>query len=175
LKLLEDDTKKSVQPKEKEILILGSRGGVAMEEEGEKGTTAEEKSVTSASSYNAKSKYKGKGGLSSIETGRISLLGLIPVKILTSKQWDLRLDTQNLNNRLSDNAVRNCNRLFWINNEHSEAFRVWNIGKELEFSFSREDDVVIDRLQAMKMRDKSTARRESISRVKNSLSNDEAN
>jgi len=50
-----------------------------------------------------------------------------------------------------------------MNKENYEAFRVWIIGKELGFSFSGEDDVVIGRLQAMEMKDKSTVRRESTS------------
>jgi len=33
-------------------------------------------------------------------------------------------DTQSHINRLSDSVVENYNRLFWMNNEHSEAFRI---------------------------------------------------
>jgi len=62
-----------------------------------------------------------------------------------------------------------------MKNEHFEAFRVWNIGKELWFSFTGDDDVAIGHLQAMEIRDKTTIRRASTSRVENSLSNDEDN
>jgi len=62
-----------------------------------------------------------------------------------------------------------------LHNEHFEAFRVWNIGKEVEFSFSGEKDVVIGRPQAMEMRDKSMVNKENTSRVENNLFDDEAN
>jgi len=101
-------------------------------------------------------------------------MGLIPVKISTTKQWDLRLDTQSLNNRLFDSAVRNYNMMFWMNNEHLEAFRVCKSGKEVGYSFLGENDVIIDRLEAMELRQKSTINKGSTSRVENSLSDDEA-
>jgi len=76
---------------------------------------------------------------------------------------------------LSDGAVRNCNRLYWINNEHSEAVRIWTIGKEWGFSFSGEEVVVVGRIQAMEIQDKSGVRMESVSRVESSVSDDEGN
>ena len=76
---------------------------------------------------------------------------------------------------MSDGAVRNCNRLYWINNEYSEAVRIWTIRKELGFSFSGEEEVVVGRIQAMEIRDKAGVRKESISRVEKSVSDDEDN
>jgi len=49
------------------------------------GTTTEDKSATTSFSCNAESNNKGDGGLSSIEAGRKSLLGLIPMMISASK------------------------------------------------------------------------------------------
>ena len=108
------------------------------------------------------------------EETRISS-AVIPMQSSTSKQRDLTLDSQIFNHDLSDSGVRNCNRLFWMNIKHSEAIRIWNIGKEVGFSFTRDDDVVIGCLHAMKIRDKSDVRRASTSRLENSLSDDEAN
>jgi len=52
-----------------------------------------------------------------------------------------------------------------MKNEYSEAFKVWNIGKEVEFSFLGEDEVVIGNLQVMEIRDKFANMRENTSRV----------
>ena len=43
------------------------------------------------------------------------------------------------------------------------------------YSYSGEEEVVINRLQAMEMRQKSTVNKGSTSRVENSLSDDKAN
>ena len=57
-------------------------------------------------------------------------------------------------------------------NEYSKADRIWNVGNEVGFSFLGEGDVVIGQLKVMEVRDKSAGRREEISRVENSLSNE---
>ena len=94
--------------------------------------------------------------------------------VVVSSRQDARVGSLSGNN-LSDGAVRNCNRLYWINNEHSEAVRIWTIGKELGFTFSGEEEVVVGRIQAMEIRDKAGVRKENVSRVENSISDDEGN
>jgi len=94
--------------------------------------------------------------------------------VVVSSRQDERVGSLSGNN-LSDGAVRNCNRLYWINNEHSEAVRIWTIRKELGFTFSGEEEMVVGRIQAMEFRDKTGVRKESVSRVENSLSDDEGN
>jgi len=173
--ILFEDGKEKVRTNDRDVSIVGCSGGTTMLEEEEDEMVAREKSGASSFPCNAVSICNKDGENLSIEARRRSLLGLIPVKISTSKPWDLRLDTQSLSNCLSDSAMRNCNMMFWMNNEHSEAFRVWYIGKELGFSFSGEKDVAIGRLQAMEMRDKSKVHKRSRSRVENNLSDDEAN
>jgi len=44
----------------------------------------------------------------------------------------------NLCNFMSDSAVRNCNRLFWMKNDNFEILRLWNLDKEMKFNFEGE-------------------------------------
>lgn len=39
---------------------------------------------------------------------------------------------------MSDSAVRNCNRLFWMKNDNFEILRLWNLDKEMKFNFEGE-------------------------------------
>jgi len=55
---------------------------------------------------------------------------------------------------ISDNDVRNCNSRFWLENEESEAQKLWNIGKDLGLSFDGKEEVVLKSLQALEVRDK---------------------
>jgi len=83
-----------------------------MEEEEDDKTVAGGNCRVTSSPCNAVSKCNEGDEMFSTQSRRKSLLGLIPVKISTSNPWDLRLDTQCLNNSLSDSVVRNCNRMF---------------------------------------------------------------
>jgi len=65
---------------------------------------------------------EGRGHLSAVEGRRSTLEDNFQVDVVSSRQ-DTRVATQSFSN-LSDGAVRNCNRLYWINNEHSEAMRI---------------------------------------------------
>jgi len=104
--------------------------------------------------------------------GRRGMVEDISQAVVVSSRQDERVGALSGNN-LSDGAVRNCNRLYWINNEHSEAVRIWTIGKELGFTFSGEEEVVVGRIQAMEIWYKAGVRKESVSRVENSISDDE--
>jgi len=139
LMLSEDYEEERVWTKVRDVSTVGSRG---------RGRNGRRRKICWVSSFscNAISICNEDDEILSTKARRRSLLGLIPVKISTSKLWDLRLDTQSLSSHLSDSAVRNRNKMFWMNNEHYESFRVWNIGKKLGFSFSGEEDVVIGRL-----------------------------
>ena len=66
--------------------------------------------------------------------------------ISNTKGSKLRLESQSLNLSLSDNVVRNCNRLFWLKDEHVEAIRIWKLGKEVGFSYTGKEEVVIGHL-----------------------------
>jgi len=59
---------------------------------------------------------------------------------------EIRLGTNNLNDRPIDNEVRNCNMIYWLKNEHVKAIRIWRMGKEIAFSFTGEEDAVIGHL-----------------------------
>jgi len=55
---------------------------------------------------------------------------------------------------ISDNDVRNCNNRYWLENKESEAQKIWNIGKDLGFSFVGKEEVVVKNLQALEARDR---------------------
>lgn len=57
-----------------------------------------------------------------------------------------------LNSLTSDSAVKNCNRLFQMKNEDSEASKIWKVGKELGFMFSDKEDIVLSSLIYLKKR-----------------------
>jgi len=90
-----------------------------------------------------------------------------------TKGPEQRLESQSLNLGLSDNEVKNCNRLFWLKDEHVEAIRIWKLGKEVGFLYTGEEEVVIGHLQSLKLRNNSVSSRASISRVEDSISDDE--
>jgi len=71
-----------------------------------------------------------------------------------------------------DNVVRNCNRIFWLKNEHAEAIRIWKMGKDIGFWYTREEDVVIGHLQD---RDNGANRKVSTSRMETIVSDNEDN
>ena len=48
-----------------------------------------------------------------------------------------------------DIDISNCNRLFWLRNNYDEAVRLWNIGKQIGFTCSGEDNIIIDRIIEM--------------------------
>jgi len=94
-----------------------SRGDTGMEEEEDDGMIAEDNRKVISFPCNVVSTCnEGVEMLNADSRSRRTLLGLIPVKISTSNQC--------LNNRLSDSVVRNCNKMFWMNNKNSGVVRV---------------------------------------------------
>jgi len=65
----------------------------------------------------------------------------------------LRLAIHSPCNSVSDIDINNCNRLFWIRNNSLEALRLWNIGKDLGFTYTGEDANIIKRITEMEERD----------------------
>lgn len=59
-----------------------------------------------------------------------------------------------------------------MKNDNPEAIRIWNIGKDLGFSYTSEDDILISILQSMENRDSSKLR---YNRMESSVSDDENN
>ena len=55
---------------------------------------------------------------------------------------------------ISNNDVRNCNNRYWLENKESEAQKIWNIGKDLGFSFAGKEEVVVKNLQSLEARDR---------------------
>jgi len=60
----------------------------------------------------------------------------------------------NLNNFISDSAVKNCNNLFWTKNVNLEVVRLWSLGKEVGFSLDGEKEQVIETIGLTEVRDK---------------------
>jgi len=56
-------------------------------------------------------------------------------------------------NFISDSAIRNCNKLFWLKNDNGNVRRMWNIGKEMDFSLLGEEEIIINRLCSLETRD----------------------
>jgi len=68
-----------------------------------------------------------------------------------SRKTDVRLDSNS--KCITDNGVKNCNRLVRLNNENLEAVRVWNVGQELGFSCLGNEEEVLDSIKSLKERD----------------------
>ena len=54
---------------------------------------------------------------------------------------------------ISDSAIKNCNKTFWVKNDKNEASSVWNVGKEAGYSHPGREDLVIGSLQALTFQD----------------------
>ena len=54
---------------------------------------------------------------------------------------------------MSDSAIKNCNRIFWVKNDENEASSVWNVGKEAGYSHPGRENLIIGSLQALTSRD----------------------
>lgn len=54
---------------------------------------------------------------------------------------------------LSGSAIENCNRIYKLKNKEYEVVRVWKSSKEMGFSRSSQEDIVISRLQSLEDRD----------------------
>lgn len=52
-----------------------------------------------------------------------------------------------------DNTIKNCNHIFWLRNEPGQATRIWNIGKEIFFTFSWEDNIIVNRIDELENKD----------------------
>ncbi|KAL9324086.1 hypothetical protein ACSQ67_008943 [Phaseolus vulgaris] len=94
--ILFEDGKEKVRTNDRDVSIVGCSGGTTMLEEEEDEMVAERKSGASSFPCNAVSICNKDGENLSIEARRRSLLGLIPVKISTSKPWDLRVAISNV-------------------------------------------------------------------------------
>ena len=73
-------------------------------------------------------------------------------KVAPSSLAGKRLET--VVSSISDNDVRNCNNRYWLENKESEAQKIWNMGKDLGFSFTGKEEVVVKNLQALEAQDR---------------------
>ncbi|KAK7368587.1 hypothetical protein VNO80_10615 [Phaseolus coccineus] len=79
-------------------------------------------------------------------------------------------DHKTSSNQSSASVAKNSKRLFRKKNEHVEAIRMWNIGKEQGFSFNGEEEIVIRSLKALEKRDSD---QQWVVRRESSISDDE--
>jgi len=90
------------------------------------------------------------------ETGPDS--NLVDVRVAQAdylvQQWEVR-PTSTL---LSDSAIENCNRIYRLKNDESEAVRVWKAGKDMGYTRYAQEDVIISRIQSLEVRDNSNLR-----------------
>ena len=93
--------------------------------------------------------------------------GSVPTVERVSKSTSLRELRSEI--FISDNAVRNGNKLVWMKNNYGEARKMWNIGKEMGFTLLGEEEVVLNKLRSLKNQDNKSRQ------VENCVSVDESN
>ena len=54
---------------------------------------------------------------------------------------------------LSDSAMENCNRIYMMKNDESEAVRVWKAGKGMGYTHCAQEETVVSRIQSLEVRD----------------------
>ena len=59
-----------------------------------------------------------------------------------------------ISNSVSDLAINNCNRLFWLKNGSLETIRLWELGKKIGASCGEEGKVMLN-LEELEVRDRS--------------------
>jgi len=110
-----------------------------------KGSVGVDETVSSATTTSGKRLGK------TLSSSKISLKNMgkkaVP-SLSTGKRLEIVVSS------ISDNAVRNCNNRYWLENKESKAQKIWNIGKDLGFSFVGKEEVVIKNLQALEARDR---------------------
>jgi len=66
---------------------------------------------------------------------------------------NIRLVLSQISNYVSDLAINNCNRLFWLKHGSLETIRVWELGKQLEARCGEEGKVMVS-LDELEKRDR---------------------
>ena len=66
---------------------------------------------------------------------------------------NIRLVLSQINNFVSDLAINNCNRLFWLKHGSLETIRVWELGKQLGATCGEEGKVMVS-LDELEKRDR---------------------
>jgi len=71
----------------------------------------------------------------------------------SNKRLQFRLVSHSSSSSVSDSDIINCNRLFWLRNNSTEAINMWNICKSVGFSYSGEEQDIIQRINDLEERD----------------------
>jgi len=66
---------------------------------------------------------------------------------------NIRSVLSQISNSVSDTAINNCNRLFWLKHGSLETIRVWELGKQLGASCGEEGKVMVS-LEELEKRDR---------------------
>jgi len=67
---------------------------------------------------------------------------------------NVRSVLSHISNFVSDMAINNCNRLFWLKHGSLETIRVWELGKQLGATCGVEGNVMVS-LKELEKRDRS--------------------
>jgi len=101
-------------------MVVGGDVSVGSKDEGYRGevSTKEKEDCEKSPCENA-SEGKGTGELSRRGMGTRIMSGATPTNFSLENQRELRIESQSLNNYLSDIVIMNCNRLFWMKDDFS--------------------------------------------------------
>jgi len=66
----------------------------------------------------------------------------------------LRSALSQISNSVSDMAINNCNRLFWLKHGSLETIRLWELVKQIGATYGEEGNVLIS-LDELEIRDRS--------------------
>jgi len=61
---------------------------------------------------------------------------------------------RSLSNSITDEDITNYNRLFWLKNEPLEALKMWNVGKQIRFTYFGDEESVLNKSEELERRDK---------------------
>lgn len=72
---------------------------------------------------------------------------------VTASRREVRQFMLSMSDALSDSAVLNCNKRFWLQNLEMEAQNMWNLGKELGAGFLGPEREMVERIIELEKRD----------------------
>jgi len=78
---------------------------------------------------------------------------LVDVRVVQVDYLDQQPVLRSVPTLLSNSATQNCNKIFKMKNKEYEAIKVWRVGKDMSYTRSGQEDIVISRLQSQEARD----------------------
>lgn len=78
---------------------------------------------------------------------------LFDMRVVKADYLDQQLVLRSVPIFLLGSAIENCNRISKMKNEEYEAVKVWTVGKDMGFTRSGQENIVISRLQSLEARE----------------------